>query len=89
MLWDAKLVVGHAIQLARLRFLADLEAEANFIVNGLLRPSFIPPRHIRELRELTRYRESLVREQTSLANRIQKLVESGNVKLGQVLTRWE
>ena len=39
---------------------------------------------IRELRDLTRYRESLVREQTALANRIQKLIESANIKLGQV-----
>ncbi len=40
-------------------------------------PSFIPPLPIRELRDLTRYRESLVREQTALANRLQKLSESG------------
>jgi transposase len=52
----------------------------------LLKASFIPPLHIRELRELTRYRESLVREQTALANRIQKLIESGNIKLGQVVS---
>src|SRR2546429_7109895 len=64
----------------------DAEWLADLLRHGLLRPSFIPPRHIRELRELTRYRESLVREQTSLANRIQKLVESGNIKLGQVAT---
>jgi len=50
----------------------------------LLKPSFIPPPEIRELRELTRYRESLVREQSSVANRIQKVIESGNIKLGQV-----
>jgi transposase len=36
------------------------------------------------MRELTRYRESLIRERTSLANRVQKLIESGNIKLGQV-----
>jgi transposase len=36
------------------------------------------------LRELTRYRESLVREQSAVANRIQKLIESGNIKLAQV-----
>jgi transposase len=69
---------------ARKTDVIDAEWLADLLRHGLLRPSFIPPRHIRELRELTRYRESLVREQTSLANRIQKLVESGNVKLGQV-----
>jgi transposase len=69
---------------ARKTDVIDAEWLADLLRHGLLRPSFIPPRHIRELRELTRYRESLVREQTSLANRIQKLVESGNIELGQV-----
>lgn len=49
-----------------------------------MKASFIPPREIRELRELTRYRQSLVRDRTALANRIQKLIESANIKLGQV-----
>lgn len=62
----------------------DCEWLADLLRHGLLRASFIPPLHIRELRELTRYRQSLIRERTALANRIQKLVESGNIKLGQV-----
>jgi len=62
----------------------DAEWLADLLRHGLLKPSFIPPRSIRELRELTRYRESLVREQTALANRIQKLIESANIELGQV-----
>src|SRR5712664_4769500 len=62
----------------------DCEWLADLLRHGLLRASFIPPLPIRELRELTRYRESLVREQTALANRIQKLIESANIKLGQV-----
>ena len=49
-----------------------------------MRASFIPPREIRELRELTRYRQTLLREHTAVANRLQKLLESGNIKLGQV-----
>jgi len=64
----------------------DAEWLADLLRHGLLKPSFIPPLHIRELRELTRYRESLVREQTAVANRIQKLIESGNIKLGQVIS---
>jgi transposase len=52
--------------------------------HGLRKPSFIPPLPIRELRDLTRYRESLVRERTALANRLQKLIESATIKLGQV-----
>jgi transposase len=62
----------------------DAEWLADLLRHGLLRASFIPPPLIRELRELTRYRESLVREQSAVANRIQKLIESGNIKLAQV-----
>src|SRR5712691_12154374 len=69
---------------ARKTDVIDAEWLADLLRHGLLKPSFIPPRPIRVLRELTRYRESLVREQTALANRIQKLIESANIKLGQV-----
>src|SRR5215475_766845 len=62
----------------------DAEWLGDLLRHGLLRPSFIPPPEIRELRELTRYRESLVREQTAVANRIQKVIESANIKLAQV-----
>jgi transposase len=69
---------------ARKTDVIDAEWLVDLLRHGLLKPSFIPPRPIRELRDLTRYRESLVREQTTLANRIQKLIESANIKLGQV-----
>jgi transposase len=69
---------------ARKTDVIDAEWLADLLRHGLLKPSFIPPLPIRELRDLTRYRESLVREQTALANRIQKLSESANIKLGQV-----
>src|SRR5215831_1807997 len=69
---------------ARKTDVIDAEWLADLLRHGLLKASFIPPLPIRELRELTRYRESLVREQTTLANRIQKLIESANIKLGQV-----
>ena len=69
---------------ARKTDVIDAEWLADLLRHGLLKPSFIPPLPIRELRELTRYRESLVRERTALANRIQKLIESANIKLGQV-----
>jgi transposase len=62
----------------------DAEWLADLLRHGLLRASFIPPAEIRELRELTRYRESLVRERSAVANRVQKVIESGNIKLGQV-----
>ena len=57
---------------------------AQLLSVGLLEGSFIPPAHIRRLRELTRYRESLVRTHTAAVNRIQKVSESANIKLAQV-----
>jgi transposase len=50
----------------------------------LLRSSYIPNRPQRELRELTRYRTALVREQARELNRLQKVLEGPNVKLGAV-----
>lgn len=69
---------------ARKTDVIDAEWLADLLRHGLLKASFIPPLVIRELRELTRYRESLIRERTAFANRIQKLIESANIKLAQV-----
>jgi hypothetical protein len=52
--------------------------------HGLLRDSYIPDRPQRELRELTRYRTALVREQARELNRLQKVLEGANIKLGAV-----
>jgi transposase len=62
----------------------DCEWLADLLHHGLLRASFIPPPEIRELRELVRYRQTLIKEQVAVSNRVQKLVESGNIKLAQV-----
>lgn len=62
----------------------DCEWLADLLRHGLLKASFIPPAHIRELRELTRYRQSVVKEQQAVTNRVQKVLESANIKLGQV-----
>jgi transposase len=64
----------------------DCEWLADLLRHGLLKASFIPPAPIRDLRELTRYRSTLVRDRVQLANRVQKLAESGNIKLSQVLS---
>jgi transposase len=64
----------------------DCDWICDLLRHGLLKASFIPPRHIRELRELTRHRQILVRDRAAVANRIQKLIESANIKLGQVAT---
>ena len=59
---------------------------AQLLQHGLLQPSFIPDRAQRELRELTRYRKSLIEERAREANRIQKVLEGANIKLGSVIS---
>lgn len=58
----------------------------NMLQHGLLQASFVPDRPQRELRELTRYRTSFVRERTAEANRLQKTLEGANIKLASVAT---
>jgi transposase len=62
----------------------DSEWIAQLLQHGLLRASFIPPLTTRELRDLTRQRTQLVCEKTAVANRIQKVLEDANIKLGSV-----
>lgn len=62
----------------------DGEWIAELLRHGLLQPSFIPDRPQRELRELTRYRTSLVRERAAEVNRLQKVLEGANIKLASV-----
>ena len=64
----------------------DAEWIADLLKHGLLKPSFIPDRGHRELRELVRYRKSLTQQRNNLVNRVQKLLEGANVKLGDVVT---
>jgi transposase len=62
----------------------DAEWIADLLAHGLLRPSFVPPREIQELRDLTRYRVKLVGEYNRVHNRISKVLEDANLKLGSV-----
>jgi transposase len=62
----------------------DSEWLADLLRHGLLRPSFIPPQPIRILRDLTRYRKSLVELRTQEINRLHKVLETANLKLGAV-----
>lgn len=64
----------------------DAEWIAMLLRHGLLRGSYIPDRSQRELRELTRYRRSLIEERAREVSRIQKVLEGGNIKLGDVAT---
>lgn len=62
----------------------DAEWIADLLRHGLIRSSFVPHREQRELRELTRYRRSLVEEQAGEIARIQKVLEGANIKLSSV-----
>jgi transposase len=63
---------------------SDAQWIAQLLQCGLLRGSFVPPRPVRELRDLTRHRAQLAGEHTRVANRIHKLLEDANIKLGAV-----
>jgi transposase len=62
----------------------DSEWLADLLRHGLLSASFVPPRPVRALRELTRYRATLVHERTQAINRLHKVLESANLKLSAV-----
>jgi transposase len=62
----------------------DCEWIVDLLRHGLLRASFIPDRPQRELREVTRYRTTLIRERAAERNRIQKTLEGAGIKLGDV-----
>jgi transposase len=64
----------------------DAEWIARLLKHGLLRGSHIPSREQRELRELIRYRRSLIEEKSREMNRIQKVLEGANIKLASVAT---
>jgi transposase len=75
-----KAVPGHKTDVKDSEWLAEL------LRHGLLKASFVPPLGQRELRELTRYRSTFVRERATLVNRVQKVLESANIKLASVAT---
>jgi transposase len=67
----------------------DSEWIAELLRYGLLKASFVPPKGQRELRELTRFRTTFIKERATLINRLQKALESANIKLASVVTNIE
>lgn len=59
---------------------------ADLLAHGLIRASFVPPTPIQELRDLTRARKQLVNERTRYVQRIQKVLEDANIKIGSYIT---
>jgi transposase len=62
----------------------DAEWIADLLLHGMLKSSFVPPKPIRELRDLTRYRRKLVESRSAERNRLQKVLETANIKLASV-----
>jgi transposase len=77
---QVKAVTGHKTDPQDARWLAHL------LRHGMIRPSFIPPRAIRELRDFTRRRKQMVGIAAEERNRVQKVLEDANVKIGDVLS---
>src|SRR3990172_7191497 len=85
-LFDLLLVNAHSIKVVpgRKTDVKDAEWIADLLRHGLLKGSFSPDRERRELRELARYRTSLIQERTAERNRLQKVLEGANIKLASV-----
>jgi len=66
------------------KVLKDCAWIAQLLQHGLLKASFVPGRPVRELRDLTRQRTQLTGEKARVANRIRKVPEDANLKLGSV-----
>jgi transposase len=64
----------------------DCQWIAKLLRHGLIEGSFIPPKPIRQLRDLTRYRQKLIQQRSSEINRLQKFLEEANIKLASVVT---
>ncbi len=87
---DLKAIVVNAAHMkavpGRKTDVKDAEWIAELLQHGLLQASFIPDKSQRELRELVRYRKSLVRDRTAELNRLQKMLEGANIKISGTIT---
>jgi transposase len=83
-----ELIVGNAHHIkavpGRKTDVKDAEWLADLVRHGLIKPSFVPPPPIRELRDLVRLRRSLAEARTTERNRTLKLLETANIKLASV-----
>jgi transposase len=59
---------------------------AKVVERGMCSPSLVQPRNIRRLRDLTRYRRTLIRERTAEKQRVEKLLEDAQIKLSSVVS---
>lgn len=85
---EFEIIVGNAHHIknvpGRKTDVKDSEWIADLLRHGLIAKSFVPPKPIRELRDLLRYRRKLVESRSAERNRLQKLLETANIKLASV-----
>jgi transposase len=84
---DVMIVNAHHIKTVpgRKTDVKDAEWIADLLRHGLLKASYIPKKEQRELREISRYRKSLIQERAREKNRLEKVLEGANIKLSSVL----
>jgi transposase len=87
---DFALVLGNAKEIrnvpGRKTDVNDATWLSDLVAHGLIRGSFVPPRPIQDLRDLTRTRKQMMRERGQHVQRLQKVLEVANVKLANVLS---
>lgn len=66
---------------------ADSAWICQLLEHGLVRPSFVPPQHVRDLRELTRLRKAQVQERTRTIQRLEKVLQDSGIKLSSVASQ--
>lgn len=85
---DFELILCHAAHVknvpGRKTDVSDAQWLCQLLEHGLLRGSFVPPKPVRELRDLTRYRKTLIKERQREANRLHKVLEDAGIKLSSV-----
>jgi transposase len=65
----------------------DAEWICKLVEHGLVRPSFVPPRPLRELRDLTRYRKAKIQERSREVQRLEKVLQDAGIKLSSVASK--
>jgi len=85
---SVQIILGNARHMAnvpgRKTDMSDAEWIAKLLRHGLIRPNFIPPRPIRDLRQITRYRRKMIDMRSASELRVEKLLQTANIKLSSV-----
>ncbi len=88
---SVEVVVGNAQHIMNVPGRKTDDSDAEWLVKllrfGLVKPSFVPPREFRQLRQMTRYRRAVVQARASEQNRIEKHLQTAGIKLSSVASK--